>query len=58
MKYRIRRGNTSHQCAWVVDRATHKHNWDVIAEFWDYKDAKLFRILKNQIKNKEKKCIV
>ena len=50
MRYRIRKGNTYHQCQWLVEEATHKHNWDIIAEFWGYKDAKLFRILKNKNK--------
>ena len=50
MRYRIRKGNTSHQCAWVLDEAKHKHDWNVIAEFWDYKDAKKFRMLKNREK--------
>jgi|WetSurSiteA1Bulk_404760.scaffolds.fasta_scaffold74901_2 hypothetical protein len=51
MKYKIIRGNLSHQCAWVVKEAVHKHDWNTIAEFWDYKDAKKFRMLKNREKN-------
>jgi hypothetical protein len=48
MKYRIRKGNTSHQCAWLVEEAPHKHDWDIIAEFWAYADALLFRKVKNE----------
>lgn len=43
MKYTIKRGNTYHQCAWLVN---FKHN--TIAEFWSYKDALKFRSLKNK----------
>jgi hypothetical protein len=47
-KYKVKRGNTSHQCAWlvVIPYKTICDD-DVIAEFWDYKDARSFCRFKN-----------
>lgn len=42
MKYKILKGNTSHQCAWIVASAKRIRDWNVIAEFWDKKDAQIF----------------
>lgn len=54
MKYRIIKGNTSHQCAWIVQEAEHKHDWEPIAEFWSRRDAMSFRKLKNKEKYESK----
>ena len=46
-KYKIVRGNSRYECPWLVIIPSKIDGDDIIAEFWDKKDAKLFKDVKN-----------
>ena len=50
VKYQVQKGNTYHQCAWLVVIPHTTVPDDVIAEFWDRKDAQLFIRAKKWVK--------
>jgi hypothetical protein len=45
--YKVKKGNTFHQCAWLVVIPYKTKPDSVIAEFWDRKDALSFCAMKN-----------
>ena len=47
IKYKVSRGNMSHQCKWIVLIPRSTRPDVVIAEFWNYKDARSFCSFKN-----------
>lgn len=47
VKYKVSRGNRSHQCKWIVFIPRTTVPDVVIAEFWNYNDARSFCAFKN-----------
>jgi hypothetical protein len=47
-KYRLVKNNPDFCCSFAIEEKIN-NDWDIIAEFWDKKDAELFLKIKNKI---------